>query len=676
MPTFGRTTPYTSSAPNSTDRCWVSKFTLSEAGNVTKLTAFFDYDAGQSSAAGDNVKAVIYADSSGSPGALLAVSSGVAIPAGDQTIDFTVSVSLTAGDYWLGIVADSTNSRINAQGGSSGNYARQESLTYASPASTFGTPAATGTNEFGIYATYTTNAALSSPTASSPSATSLAVGATTDQASGTFYVVVDTAANLAGVTATEIKAGQKAGGSAALASASAAVSSSTPSATATGLTAGPVYAYAAVQNNTNGDSNVVTGTATWAASSGPGLVVGGSSSFVGEGAVGAPDATSGEATLTPAKATLAAQGLVPTLLTTYEQIQPVGAGIVSVGGLTPALLRIQSVAPGVAGLSIGGLTPELYRELAVSPAPSALAAAGLQPALTTELRIAPGVGLATTLGQAPAVAGDSPAPEGTASPGVGAATMAGLAPTLYLERLVAPGSGAVTVQGLVPGELLELLGLPGAGAAQVQGLAPQLLRELLLQPGSALAQALGLVPAEGLERTVTPDVGLSIVNGYAPTYGVPGQAITEPGSAALAAVGLAPTLVGLELPLAPDVGVATVAGLAPTISGTSSAEPIGRSYVGQKKRGARGRTSQTIYDYSADAVVAAPTQGPPPTVPGTPQPLRISLGELGGLDLRAALAPRPAAPIVAPDDTAAAEERARIRRRREERLILSILMAA
>lgn len=92
--------------------------------------------------------------------------------------------------------------------------------------------------------------------------TTATIGATTDQASGTLYAVVDTAANLSGVTATEIKAGQKAGGSAAFASGSASVTDTSPDVAITGLAQTTQYAYALVQNNTNGDSNVVTGTLT------------------------------------------------------------------------------------------------------------------------------------------------------------------------------------------------------------------------------------------------------------------------------------------------------------------------------------------------------------------------------------------------------------------------------
>lgn len=94
--------------------------------------------------------------------------------------------------------------------------------------------------------------------------TTATIGATTDQATGNFYVVVDSSANLAGVTATQIKAGQHAGGTAALASGDVAVSTTSPSVGVAGLLAGTSYAYAAIQNNANGDSNIVTGTFTTA----------------------------------------------------------------------------------------------------------------------------------------------------------------------------------------------------------------------------------------------------------------------------------------------------------------------------------------------------------------------------------------------------------------------------
>ena len=114
-----------------------------------------------------------------------------------------------------------------------------------------------------VLATAATTATLSLPTPSGTltSETTATVGATTDQASGTFYAVVDSAANLSGVTAAQIKAGQKAAGTAALAAGNASVTTTTPSVSVTGLTAGTAYSYAVVQNNGT-DSNVATGTFT------------------------------------------------------------------------------------------------------------------------------------------------------------------------------------------------------------------------------------------------------------------------------------------------------------------------------------------------------------------------------------------------------------------------------
>ena len=114
---------------------------------------------------------------------------------------------------------------------------------------------------------------LSSPTPSGTlgTTTTATLGATTDTTSGTFYSVVDSAANLSGVTVAQVKAGQKASGAAALKSCNASVSTTTPSCGVTGLTAATLYSYASVQNASGGDSSLVTGTFTTASPSGPSI---------------------------------------------------------------------------------------------------------------------------------------------------------------------------------------------------------------------------------------------------------------------------------------------------------------------------------------------------------------------------------------------------------------------
>lgn len=103
-------------------------------------------------------------------------------------------------------------------------------------------------------------AVLSSPVVTLPSPLGAAIAVTTDEDWGNYYVVVDTAANLAGVTNTQVAAGQKAAGTAALASANAAVTTTSPSASVTGLQPGTLYSYALTQNLFGVLSTLQTGT--------------------------------------------------------------------------------------------------------------------------------------------------------------------------------------------------------------------------------------------------------------------------------------------------------------------------------------------------------------------------------------------------------------------------------
>lgn len=113
-----------------------------------------------------------------------------------------------------------------------------------------------------------TTATLSSasPSGTIGTTTTATLGATTDQTTGTLYGVIDSAANLSGVTASQIKAGQRASGASALSAGNSAVSTVAPQISSlAGLSAATLYSYALVQNNANGDSNVLTGTFTTAA---------------------------------------------------------------------------------------------------------------------------------------------------------------------------------------------------------------------------------------------------------------------------------------------------------------------------------------------------------------------------------------------------------------------------
>lgn len=110
-------------------------------------------------------------------------------------------------------------------------------------------------------------ATLSAPTPSGTLATqtTATIGATTDQASGTLYVVASaTQAHITGITAAQVIAGQTSSGGAAPFSGNGAVSTATPSVGVTGLSGGTLYYYAVAQVTSGGNSNVVTGSFTTA----------------------------------------------------------------------------------------------------------------------------------------------------------------------------------------------------------------------------------------------------------------------------------------------------------------------------------------------------------------------------------------------------------------------------
>lgn len=111
---------------------------------------------------------------------------------------------------------------------------------------------------------------ISSPTPSGTlgTSTTATIGGSTNHptaGSNNAYCVVDSAANLTGVTETQIKLGQKASGTAAAASGNVAVTSGTFAISITGLTANTLYTYKIVQNDVDGDSNIISGTFTTAA---------------------------------------------------------------------------------------------------------------------------------------------------------------------------------------------------------------------------------------------------------------------------------------------------------------------------------------------------------------------------------------------------------------------------
>lgn len=148
-PSFGKTDIGASDFALGETRCWVCKYTLSEDGDISKITAYVK----MVTTAG-NMKVCLYDDSASVPNNLLAESSPVAIGTTYSWVEFTVSYSASAGVYHMGTIQDEGAS-IKRDSGTSAqvNY---KTMTYPTFDNPFGTPGGTRDYETSIYANYTT----------------------------------------------------------------------------------------------------------------------------------------------------------------------------------------------------------------------------------------------------------------------------------------------------------------------------------------------------------------------------------------------------------------------------------------------------------------------------------------------------------------------------------------
>ncbi len=159
--TFGTTTIGTGTDNPTANWKEVSKYTAPQAGNVSKVTG---YISGKNSASGSQpIRALLYADSGGNPGALLGVSNEIVVR-GNQAwawVDFVFpsQVAIPAGRIWMGYMvgASTTGKRIvqlrystisgdEKYNLNTGGYA-------AGPSNPFGT-ASTASAHYSLYATY------------------------------------------------------------------------------------------------------------------------------------------------------------------------------------------------------------------------------------------------------------------------------------------------------------------------------------------------------------------------------------------------------------------------------------------------------------------------------------------------------------------------------------------
>jgi hypothetical protein len=193
---FGKTAIGSSSDSLLGERKRVNRYALPASAAVGKLEMYLT----PTSNAGQQVlRGVIYADASGKPQALLAVSEQLTFhstsPAGWYALTFAAPVALGAGNYWIGVISGGTNHvagfRYDAVSGARCYNANSYAL---GPSNPFG--AASGDSEqMSLYATYTVSGA---PAGAAPAVSSVSP-ASGPEAGGTPVTI--SGANLAGATA-------------------------------------------------------------------------------------------------------------------------------------------------------------------------------------------------------------------------------------------------------------------------------------------------------------------------------------------------------------------------------------------------------------------------------------------------------------------------------------------
>ncbi len=155
--TFGKTTVGASSDTAVANRKRVNRYSVSSSVSVTKLTIYLQQGG---SSGTQTLEGVIYADSGGSPGALIAVSNQLTFAstntAGWYDLPFSTPVSLAPGNYWIGFMSGSTSYVVGFRYDSVSGARLYNANTYSSgPSNPFGS-ASSDSEQISLYATYTT----------------------------------------------------------------------------------------------------------------------------------------------------------------------------------------------------------------------------------------------------------------------------------------------------------------------------------------------------------------------------------------------------------------------------------------------------------------------------------------------------------------------------------------
>jgi acid phosphatase type 7 len=167
---FGSTTVGAVSTAFAPDKKRVSKYSLSQTGDVSKLSLYL---AGTGAAGTQVVRGVIYADAGGEPGALLGTTSEISGSGTDagawRDLPFASPLRLAAGTYWLGFITGPTTSVLQFYFDEYVGAYRTNLDAYADgPSDPFGGGTTAYLRNVSIYATYTPVQAAVAPSNGSP----------------------------------------------------------------------------------------------------------------------------------------------------------------------------------------------------------------------------------------------------------------------------------------------------------------------------------------------------------------------------------------------------------------------------------------------------------------------------------------------------------------------------
>ncbi len=154
--TFGKTSVGASADTFAANRKRVSRYALSTAGSVTKLSIYL---APTGTSGQQTLEGVIYGDSNGAPGTLLGVSKQLTFAstngAGWYELAPASPLKLAAGNYWIGVITGSTSNVAGFRYDYLAGARYYDSNTYTSGSSNpFGSFSTDG-EQTSLYATYT-----------------------------------------------------------------------------------------------------------------------------------------------------------------------------------------------------------------------------------------------------------------------------------------------------------------------------------------------------------------------------------------------------------------------------------------------------------------------------------------------------------------------------------------